>query len=333
MEAQPAADRTLTAVVVDDDPHVRRSIKALASGSGVRVVAETKTIIEAVLLTARHHPDLVIIDELTQDLDAGQAARALRATRPGLFVVGLSAHPDRTSPKWANCFVDRTKISELPLILGAALRMLEQENRLLEVEAKLDASRGILDLLRREWGSLSDARTRLLVDELAGSVDGLRTRLEAIHEAWRGQASLIQVVRADYNGAPPRRPRPRLREVNTRNGGDQVSAQVILEAGDRKLVGQSSRGAGNGSAAYPPVAEAILDAVGGLLKEPVDVRDFDVIQVGDMSLAVVLFQRAEDTLVGSARVRDEVPDAVARASLDGLNRFLDAPSDKVEIRL
>jgi hypothetical protein len=59
-----------------------------------------------------------------------------------------------------------------------------------------------------------------------------------------------------------------------------------------------------------------------------------VIRVGDTSLAVVVFERDDDTLIGSARVREEVADAVARASLDGLNRFIThPPPPPIEIRL
>ena len=76
-----------------------------------------------------------------------------------------------------------------------------------------------------------------------------------------------------------------------------------------------------------------MDAVNVMLTAPIRVQDFDVIQVADTSLAVVLFERLDDTLVGSARVRGEVPDAVARASLDGINRFLSKPQKPVEIRL
>ncbi|MQA98929.1 MAG: response regulator [Actinobacteria bacterium] len=333
MVAEPAdLDRTLTAVVVDDDRDARRLIGALASGAGVEVVAATETVIEAVLLTARHHPDIVVINELTHDVDAGQAARALRTTRPGLFVVGLCAHPDRTSPAWANVVLDRTKLDDLPVILGAAERMIEQERRLLEVQAKLDASRGLLDIVRREWGSLNHDRTRKLVDELAQGLDRLRTGLDGIHEAMRGEATLVQVVRPQPVATTERGPRPRLAEVKIDHLRDEVSARVVLEAGDKNLIGRSSRGVGE-RPAYPPVAEAILDAVSELLEEDIDVRDFDVIRVGQTSLAVVLFKREDDTLVGSARVREEVTEAVARASLDGLNRFITRSLAPAEIRL
>jgi CheY-like chemotaxis protein len=292
----------------------------------------TQTVIEAVVLVARHYPDIVVIDEVAQDVDAGQAAHALRTTRPGLFVIGLIAHPDGTSPAWANVVLDRTRIDDLPLILGTAERMLEQEQRLLEVEAKLDASRGILDIVRRDWGSQNHDRTRMLVDELAGGFDKLSTGLEAIHEAMRDEASLIQVVR-EPAGRTERPHRPRLRAVETTHVGDVLSAQVVLEAGDRHFIGRSSRDVGE-RPAYPPIAEAILDAVSELLEDEIGVRDFDVIRVGDTSLAVVLFERDDDTLVGSARVREEVADAVARASLDGLNRFIThPPPPPIEIRL
>jgi len=334
MVAEPVESqrRALSAVVIADDADLGRVVRALASSAGVDVAAETTTVIEAVLMTARHHPDLVVIDELAHDVDPGQAARALRTTRPGLYVVGLCAHPGSGSPAWANAALDRAGLDDLPLVLGTVGRMLDQEHRLLEVESKLDASRGILNLVRREWSALRHDRTRMLVDELAQGLEGVRTHLDAVHEAMRNEASLIQILRPKGPSPIRRGLRPRLRKVVTRLTSKEVAAEVLLGVGDNDLVGRSSRPA-TARAPHPPVAEATLDAVGDLLEDPIGVRDFDVIGVGDTNLAVVLFERAGDTLVGSARVRGEIPDAVARASLDGLNRFLGRRTPSTEIRL
>ena len=324
-----ATERELTALVIDDDPGSRRVLKALASEAGVRVVASTSAVIEAVLLLARHQPDLVLIDELTKDLEAAQAVATFRAARPRTFVVGLLAHAGHPPP-WANCYLDRNKMKDLPLVLGAARRLLQQEERFLETEARLDASRAVLELIQRDWGSVNVDRTRKLVEHLTGNLDAALTGLEEAHDALRTEASLIQVVRAPVpsSGRPPR---PRLREVTTYKENGSITAEVVLENGSRELVGRSETPFKE--SLYPPVAEAILDAVTEMLSAPIEVRDFDVIQVRDASLAVVLFDRMEDTLVGSAPVRGEVPDAVARASLDGINRFLSKPQKPVEIRL
>lgn len=333
MVAEPAGvDRILTAVAVADEPDTRRLIRMLALGAGVEIVGETHTSIEAVLLVARHHPDIVLIDEPSPGGDAAQTVRALRATRPGIFVIGLGTGPGRASPGWANARLDRTKIHDLPLVLGAARRMLAQEQRLLEVGAKLDASRGVLEIVRQRWGSVDHERTGKLIDELADGFERLSSGLDSVHEAMRGDASLIQVVDSLPVTIPDRGMRPKLNEVRVDHVRDEVSAQVILEAGDQHLVGRSSRRVGD-RPAYPPVAEAVLDAASDLLEDDIDVRDFDVIRVGDASLAVVIFERGDNTLVGSARVRGEVAEAVARASLDGLNRSMTRPSTPRVIRL
>jgi hypothetical protein len=75
------------------------------------------------------------------------------------------------------------------------------------------------------------------------------------------------------------------------------------------------------------VAGAIVDAVGEMLHaSSVEVQSAELMTVGLVQLAVVVLRlatsRGEQTLTGSAMVRKDANDAVARATLDALNRVL-----------
>ena len=77
------------------------------------------------------------------------------------------------------------------------------------------------------------------------------------------------------------------------------------------------------------VANATIDAVGDLLRaSAVEVQSSELMTVGTVQLAVVVLRlatsRGEQLLTGSALVRKDMNDAVARATLDALNRVLNA---------
>ena len=77
------------------------------------------------------------------------------------------------------------------------------------------------------------------------------------------------------------------------------------------------------------VAGATIDAVGELLHaSAVEVHSADLITVGLVQMAVVVLRlatsRGEQLLTGSAIVRKDANDSVARATLDALNRVLNA---------
>lgn len=77
------------------------------------------------------------------------------------------------------------------------------------------------------------------------------------------------------------------------------------------------------------VAGATIDAVGELLQaSAVEVQSAELMTVGSVQMAVVVLRlatsRGEQLLTGSAIVRKDANDAVARATLDALNRVLNA---------
>jgi hypothetical protein len=139
---------------------------------------------------------------------------------------------------------------------------------------------------------------------------------------------------ADRPAGAPARPagslpasRPALVRLQTETASFATEVRVGVQLGAGERAGQAR---GPSTAGLRLVAEATADAVSALLEgAAVEVQQAEVLAVGPTQVAVVLLRlatsRGEQTLSGSAPVRKDANDAVARATLDALNRVLGAP--------
>ncbi|MDX6214222.1 MAG: hypothetical protein QOF82_3309 [Frankiales bacterium] len=121
-------------------------------------------------------------------------------------------------------------------------------------------------------------------------------------------------------------PRPLVDAVVVRTSHAEAEVTVTLAFGGDVFVGSAS---GSSAIASRPrlVARATLDALGELLGAAADIEHATVIPVGSRSVAVSVLQvqvprTGEQVLSGSAVVRGDEADAVARSVLDALNRRL-----------
>ena len=71
-------ERTLTILLVEDEPQLRRFLRPLLHGHGYRVV-EAETAREGVALARSHNPDIVLLDLGLPDGDGVAVTRELRA--------------------------------------------------------------------------------------------------------------------------------------------------------------------------------------------------------------------------------------------------------------
>lgn len=95
MTSEPTAPRTLTVVVVDDHEVVRQGLVAMLDRrSGFQVVGEAGTVAEALEVTSRFQPDLVVMDVRLPDGSGIEACREIRANLPGTRVMMLTSYPD-----------------------------------------------------------------------------------------------------------------------------------------------------------------------------------------------------------------------------------------------
>jgi hypothetical protein len=133
----------------------------------------------------------------------------------------------------------------------------------------------------------------------------------------------IHILRAGGETTTPReRPaRRRLSSLMTERSNSAFKTRVTLEMPGDVLVGESESHPGalfeNRS-----IATAIVTGLRDLLAFPVEVEAVNLIRQAEGTLALVFLHRGSDRLVGSALVHKDEHDAIARATLDALNRFL-----------
>ncbi len=122
----------------------------------------------------------------------------------------------------------------------------------------------------------------------------------------------------------PGTPRPALTTISVRRSGTSVLASATLTLRGTQLTGQAVREDGDRERA---IALATLDALRPLLPESVDVESTQVIAIPGRRIAVTVVEFPDEdqpyqVLVGSALVRGDVEDALARSVLSALNRRL-----------
>ncbi len=83
-------------LVADDHEVVRRGLASLFNGTDIKVVAEAKTGEEAIKLTKKHKPDVVLLDIRMPDTDGLEALERIRRDRPEQRVVMLSTYDNPT---------------------------------------------------------------------------------------------------------------------------------------------------------------------------------------------------------------------------------------------
>jgi hypothetical protein len=120
--------------------------------------------------------------------------------------------------------------------------------------------------------------------------------------------------------------RPVIKTIAIRSTGAEAEAEVSLRFADSDFIGTA---VGAGSAGQRPrlVAQATLTALADLLGTPADVESASVVDTGTSGVALVVLtvsvpRLGSQSVAGSAVVRGDEADAVARAVLAALNRRL-----------
>jgi DNA-binding NarL/FixJ family response regulator len=87
---------SIKVVIADDHEVVRRGLVSLLSGSDVKVVGEAATGDEAIKLTKKHKPDVVLLDIRMAGKDGLVALEKIRADMPNVRCVMLSTFDNPT---------------------------------------------------------------------------------------------------------------------------------------------------------------------------------------------------------------------------------------------
>ena len=135
----------------------------------------------------------------------------------------------------------------------------------------------------------------------------------------------LEVVRAE-DAASEQAMRPAITAIMVRSSGGLIEATVSLAVDESSFEGSAEGPAGHSHRARL-VALATLDAVAELLGQPCEVESSVIVPVGGRDVAVTLLtmmvpRAGEQVLTGSAVVRGDEADAVARSVLAALNRQL-----------
>ena len=120
--------------------------------------------------------------------------------------------------------------------------------------------------------------------------------------------------------------RPVITEIGVRSTGAEIEVEVRLELDEDTFVG-IERGAAAASARPRLVASATVSALDELLGVPAAVESAAVVETGTHSVALVVLTLSvprvgAQSVAGSAVVRGDETDAVARAVLAAVNRRL-----------
>jgi hypothetical protein len=121
-------------------------------------------------------------------------------------------------------------------------------------------------------------------------------------------------------------PRPAIASIMVRSAGHDAEAVVVLAAAGATFEGAATGPSGPTHRARL-VARATLAALSDLLGQTVEVESAEVLESGPRAVAVTVLtvlapRQGEQVVSGSAVVRGDEADAVARSVLDALNRRL-----------
>ncbi len=130
--------------------------------------------------------------------------------------------------------------------------------------------------------------------------------------------SAIEILRTAQPNPAMRR---KLASVLTERAGERFKARVTLELDGDVLVGETEAPRGS-HFEHRTMARATLNGVEELIAAPMELENVRFVSEGDHRFAIVMVNRGGESLIGSAAVRLDDYDAIARATLDAVNRFI-----------
>lgn len=307
----------MSVLVIDDEEEMLQLLESLCGALGLDVCGTLQDPLKAIPAVVKLRPDVVLLDQTMPRISGAETAQIIRELLPEVRIVGLLGSAEQEPPRWCNASLRKTDLDKLAAILDPLLASVERERRVQEIRSEIAAVKASLLMTLREWKSLGDERLRGLVGRASdslGTMDMMAGRL--VKEAREGRTDIVtsrEAGREVVQGAP----RARLTVALAEQSDASHLAHIALHHQDSVLLGESED-----ASAENAVVAATLQAVRPLLDFEVRPLEIDFLQVGDLRIAVVVLDRSTDWLIGSALVRRDVSDSLARATLDAVNRFL-----------
>jgi hypothetical protein len=151
---------------------------------------------------------------------------------------------------------------------------------------------------------------------IAGAIDSLAKSSGVALEP-----ESIEILRADLPAPGRRSRRRRLASLSVTRSDDGFTVRVTLELNGDVLLGETEGPSGR-RFEMRAIAGAVLDGLGDVIGFEAQLETVNLLQAGETRLAVVQLNTHTGSLVGSALVRYDEHDAVARATLAAVNRVI-----------
>lgn len=193
----------------------------------------------------------------------------------------------------------------------------EQSSRRNQLEKSLSRLRGVRQARVRGDADRVEV-TVLTLPETTEQGAAADVRRLAARAGFDPATTDVKVMGPRPTAVPARR---KLSSLSTKRYDQRFSAQVTLELEGDALMGEVDVPAGR-RFEIRSVARAVLESVRPLIPFALQLEQVDIFNFGPERLAVVSVSSREDVLIGSALVKGDELDAVARATLDAVNRVL-----------
>ena len=195
-----------------------------------------------------------------------------------------------------------------------------------EIRSTLVTAKSWLEGALGTWNGLSEQRRLEMIAASLLSLNQLEMGLDALEiPSFASNPDLRLEVMPE---------RPNLVDLSVKESDGEAVARVKLVFKDEPLVGESTCRPGIGRDHAAP-ARATLEALQAILRDGLSLEDARVMQILEGPFAVVTLRSPDRLLVGSAMIDNDLGLAMARATLDAANRFIQgmSPQDQRTIQL
>lgn len=159
-----SANDQVRVLLVDDHEVVRIGLRTLLGhAAGIKVVGEAGTSAEAIELTDRAHPDVILLDVRLPDVSGIETCRRIKERHPDVRVVMLTSFSDEEAIVGA-------------VMAGASGYLLKQADAERLTQAIRDAALGESSLDPRAAGTLINQFRELSAKQAEGELQGLTDR-------------------------------------------------------------------------------------------------------------------------------------------------------------
>jgi DNA-binding response OmpR family regulator len=117
-----------TAVICDDDPLTRKTVRAIVERAGYTVLAGVDTAIDALNLVLEHHPDVLVLDLVLPGLAGEEIIETIRECCDTTVIVHTAHDPRFAVKRGARLFVSKGQLALLEKTLHR-VKSLEVEVR------------------------------------------------------------------------------------------------------------------------------------------------------------------------------------------------------------